>query len=69
MAPKVCIVKQENRADYKVCFVDHDHQQKNHQIITGGKLVDHEHQADVKIALVNHTHQAKILITRKNFPK
>lgn len=69
MSPKVCIVKYEGRADYKVCFVDSDSKQKNHQIIAGGKLIDNEHSADVKIYLVDQTYKAKILITRKNFPK
>jgi hypothetical protein len=66
---KVFIVKHESQADYKVCFVNHDSQQKNHQIITGGMLVKNESQANVKVFIVKHESQAEIKITQKNFPK
>ena len=66
---KVYIVDYESQADYKVYFVDYENQQKNHQIIYGGKLVDYESQADCKVYLVNYENQADIKILRKNFPK
>lgn len=69
MAARVYIVKYENQADYNVFFVDYDGQQKNHQIIAGGKLVQYENQADVKVFIVKYQHQADISIMRKNFPK
>ena len=69
MAAKVFIVKFDSQADYKVFFVDFDSQQKNHQIIAGGKLVQFESQADVKVSIVKFASQADILIMRKNFPK
>jgi hypothetical protein len=69
MAAKVFIVNHDYQADYKVFFVDNDYQQKNHQIIAGGKLVDHDYQADVKVFIVDHDYQADIKITRKSFPR
>jgi hypothetical protein len=69
MAAKVNIVKYSSQADYKVCLVDYDSQQKNHQLIAGGKLVDYSSQADVKVCIVDYTSQADICITRKNLPK
>lgn len=69
MAAKVFIADYSNQADYNVCFVDYDNQQKNHQIIAGGKLVQYANQADVKVCIVKYANQATILITRKNFPK
>ena len=36
MAGKVFIVKYASEADYKVFFVDHHSEQKNHQIIARG---------------------------------
>ena len=69
MAAKVFIAQYTNQADYKVCFVDYDNLQKNHQIIAGGKLVKYSNEADVKVAIVDYTNQADICITRKNFPK
>jgi hypothetical protein len=69
MAAKVYIVKYESQADYKVYFVNYESQQKNHQIISGGKLVDYESQADCKVFIVNYESQANIKILRKNFPK
>ena len=69
MSAKVFIVQYETQADYKVFFVDSDSQQKNQQIIAGGKLVDYESQADAKVFIVDYASQANVLITRKNFPK
>ena len=69
MSAKVFIVKYESQADYKVYFVNYDSQQKNHQIIAGGKLVNYESQADCKVFIVKYESQATIKITRKNFPK
>lgn len=69
MAAKVFIVKHEYQADYKVFFVTHSYQEKNAEIIKGGKLVDHEYQADVKVFIVTHEYQASIKILRANFPK
>ena len=66
---KVFIVQYESRADYKVCFVNYDSQQKNHQIIAGGTLVKSESQANVKVFIVKYESQADIKITQKNFPK
>lgn len=69
MGAKVYIVKYESQADYKVYFVNYESQQKNHQIIAGGKLVNYESQADCKVYIVNYESQANIKILRKNFPK
>ena len=69
MAAKIFLVKHPGKAKYKLCFVNHEGQQKNHQIILGGKLVKTEGQADTKIFVVKHPGQADILITHKNFPK
>jgi len=69
MVAKVHIVKYNSEADYKVHFVDSNGQQKNHQIIAGGKLVQYASQADVKVAIVEYASQADICITRKNFPR
>ena len=69
MSAKIFIVKYESQADYKVYFVNYDSQQKNHQIIAGGKLVNYESQADCKVFIVKYESQATIKITRKNFPK
>ncbi|MFB0925607.1 MAG: hypothetical protein QMB65_10050 [Vicingaceae bacterium] len=49
--------------------MDHNHQEKNHQIIEGGSLVKHSHQADVKVYIVDHSHQGDVHIMRKNFPR
>lgn len=69
MAAKVFLVNHEYQAQYKVFFVDHTYQEKNADIIKGGKLVDHEYQADVKVFIVSHEYQANIKIMRTNFPK
>lgn len=69
MPARVFIEKNPNQAEYKVFFADYDHQQQNHQIIAGGKLVQNAGQADVKVCIVNYRHQADICILRKNFPK
>jgi hypothetical protein len=67
LGPKVQIVSYESQADYKVFFVNYDSQQKNHQLLVGGKLVTSS--PDIKVFIVNHERQADIKITRKNFPK
>ena len=66
MPAKVFIVNSESQAKYKVYFVDNESQQKNHQIIAGGKLVTYESQADVKVFIVSNQSQANICILRKN---
>ncbi len=66
---KVFIVKYESQADYKVFFVDYESQEKNAEIITGGKLVDYESQADAKVFIVKYESQADIKIMRKHFPR
>jgi len=67
--PKLFIVSHEYKADYKVCFTEHDYKQKNHQLLLGGELVKQEYQADYKLFITEHEYQADILITRKHFPK
>ncbi len=69
MGAKVYITEREGRADYKVYFVERDREQKNHQLITDGQLVNSESRANVKVAIVKRPREANILITRKNFPK
>lgn len=66
---KVFIVDYKNQADYNVCFVKYNNEEKNEAIIEGGKLVKYGSQADVKVCIVDYKNQADILITRKNFPK
>ena len=61
-------VGHDYQAKHKVFFVDHEYQQKNHQLISPGELVKHEYQADVKVFVVSHDYQATIKIMRKNFP-
>jgi hypothetical protein len=69
MAAKVFIENQEYKANHKVFFVDHDYQQKNHQLICPGVLVKQEYQANVKVFIVSQEYKADIKITRNNFPK
>jgi hypothetical protein len=69
MAAKVFIVDYKSQADYCVFFVDYSSQEKNHQIIKGGKLVQYSSQADCKVFIVDYSSQADISIERKNFPK
>lgn len=69
MAAKVYIVNYAHESDHKVFFCDYDHEQKNHQIISGGKLVKYALEADVKVFIVNYAHEASIKIRRNNFPK
>ncbi len=69
MAAKVFIVNYEYQADYKVFFVDYESEQKNHQIISGGKLVKYVNEANCKVFVVKYKYQANIMIMRKNFPK
>lgn len=66
-APKIQVVSSESQADYNVYIVNSDSQQKNHQVIVGGKLVTSS--PTVKIYLVKSESQADIKITQKNFPK
>ena len=49
-------------------FCDEEHQQKNHELIAGAKLVLKKERADVKVIIVEHEHRANIHIMRKNFP-
>ncbi|HOJ44622.1 MAG TPA: hypothetical protein PK340_01105 [Bacilli bacterium] len=65
----VFIVRQEYQADYKVFFVDQAYQEKNAEIIKGGKLVNQEYQANVKVFIVDQEYKANIKILRQNFPK
>ena len=68
MANKIYIVKYQHQADYKVFFVNYEHQEKNAQIVKGCKLANYEHQADCKVFIVDYEHQADIKILRRNFP-
>lgn len=65
MPAKVFIVDYASGADFKVCFVDTEGQQKNEQIIAGGKLVSSQGQANVKVFIVSSESQADICIMRK----
>lgn len=69
MTAKVWIANSKYDADYKVYFVESRVQEKNAEIIAGGKLVSNKYQADVKVFIVQNKYDAQILITRKNFPK
>ncbi len=69
MPSKVFIVNYQSQCDYKVYLCDYESQQKNHQIIAGGKLVKYESQADFKLFMVKYQSQADIIIHPKNFPK
>jgi hypothetical protein len=69
MAAKVFMVDYKSQSDYTVYFVDYSSQEKNEQIIKGGKLVDYASQADCKVFIVDYQSQADICIERKNFPK
>ncbi len=66
-SPKVQIVDQEYQADHKVFLVNNDYQQKNHQLLLGGKLVTSS--PDLKVFITKQEYQASIKITHKNFPK
>jgi hypothetical protein len=52
----------------KLFIVDQPYQEKNAQIITGGKLVKNEWEAELKVCIVQQEYQADIKIMRKNFP-
>ena len=65
--PKIQIVKYSHEAKYKVFLCNYDHEQKNHQLFAGGKLVTSS--SDVKVYIVKYAHEADIKITHKNFPK
>lgn len=69
MTAKVFIVNRDYQADHRVFFVDRDYEQKNHQIISPGKLVNRDYEANVKVFIVERDYQATIKIMRKNFPK
>lgn len=66
---KVFIVQNKYEADYTVCFVNNNFDEKNADIIKGGKLVNNKHEANVKIFIVNNKYEGKILITHANFPR
>jgi|GEM_PF-423886 hypothetical protein len=66
---QIYIVKHDNKADYKVCFVTQAYKEKNAEIIAGGQLARNEHNADVKVFITDKEHKADIKILRKNFPK
>ena len=66
---KVFIVNYASEADYKVFFVNFDSDQKNHQLILGGKLVKFKSDADIKVFIVKFASEATIKIMQKNFPK
>jgi hypothetical protein len=69
MAAKVFIVNYASEADYKVFFVNYSSEQKNHQLIAGGKLVKYKSEGDVTVFIVNYASEATIKILRENFPK
>ena len=69
MTAKVFIVDREYKADHRVFFVEREYEQKNHKIISPGKLVAREYEADIKVAIVDREYQSTIKILRKNFPK
>ena len=69
MAAKVYIVDYKSQAYYCVYFLYYSSQEKNHQIIEGGKLVKYKSQADCKVFIVDYKSQADICIQRKNFPR
>lgn len=58
-----------SKADYTVFFVDHKSQEKNADIIGGGKLVKYESQSDVKVFVVKYASKASIKIMRQHFPR
>ena len=69
MGPKVWIANSKYEADYTVFFVNSSYEEKNAQIIAGGRLVNSKCEADVKVFIVQSKYEAKILITRLRFPK
>lgn len=69
MTSKVFIVDREYQADHRVYFVEREYEQKNHKIISPGRLVAREYEAEIKVAIVDREYQATIKILRKNFPK
>lgn len=69
MAAKVFIVDRDYQADHRVFFVEREYEQKNHQLISPGKLVSRDYEADLKVFIVEREYQATIKILRKNFPK
>jgi hypothetical protein len=65
--PKVMIVNNSNEADHRVFLVQSDSEQRNHQILLGGRLVTS--WPDLKVMLVGSSNEADIRISRRNFPK
>lgn len=66
---KVFIVNYKSESDHTVFFCDYQSDQKNHQLIEGGKLVKYKSDADIKVFIVKYASDANIKIMRKNFPK
>lgn len=66
---KVFIVNSPSEADHKVYFVNFESDQKNHQLIAGGKLVKSKSEANVKVFIAKWASEANIKIMQKNFPK
>lgn len=66
---KVFIVQNKYEADYTVFFVNNKYEEKNAEIIKGGKIVNNKYEANVKIFIVNNKYEGKILITHENFPR
>ena len=67
--PRIFIVNEEYKANYNVCLVNHSFEEKNSELISGGRLVTNEYEADKKLFIVNHEDLADIKITRENFPR
>ncbi len=66
---KVFLVDNKYDADYCVCFVDNNYDEKNADIIKDGILVNNKYDANVKVFIVQGVYDAKILITHEHFPK
>lgn len=66
---KVFIVDRESNADYKVFFVDRESDERNAQIVAGGKLVNRDSEADVKVFIVDRESNSNIKIMRRHFPR
>lgn len=56
-------------ADYTVFFVDNKSDERNAELIKGGKLVNNKWDSNLKVYIVKNKCDAKILITRQNFAK
>lgn len=66
---KVWIAGNKCDADYTVFFVDNKSDERNAELIKGGKLVNNKWDSNLKIYIVKNKCDAKILITRQNFAK